>query len=519
MEICRNLDIEMAMFHCLKNIKQFMPAHSIFLHLTEIGLNSIRTIAWASETEYHKLDALIPMPKEAIDSLNGGALPDLRIVNKPEEDPVCKPAVDFFSHYPQFSEVQNSSLLVMFLVSKGQRLGAVSLRAEEKEEYTEEHLKLFSLLNEPFVISLSNTLRHRELLQLKELLADDNRYLHQEILSMTGSNIIGADFSLRSTMEMVRQVAPLNSPVLLLGETGVGKDVIANAIHYTSPRKEKAFIKVNCGAIPDNLIDSELFGHERGAFTGAVNQRRGRFERAHKGSIFLDEIAELPLHAQVRFLRTIQNGEIERVGGMETLSVDVRIIAATNKNLEELVAANLFRKDLWFRLNVFPIVIPPLRERIEDIPQLLHHFIQLKSREMGIHPPPTAGPGAIDRLMAYHWPGNVRELENVTERALILSNGGPLMFDHGFIPEIKDRGYPQSHPPVGATLGSIKLDRIVSNHIKLIIKQTHGRIHGPGGAADLLGVKPGTLRYKMDKLGIRYKKKDLPAGFLRKAEV
>ncbi len=221
------------------------------------------------------------------------------------------------------------------------------------------------------------------------MLADDNRYLHRELFRLAGDEIVGADFGLKGAMEMVRQVASLNSPVLLLGETGVGKDVIANAIHYSSPRKDGPFVKVNCGAIPETLLDSELFGHEKGAFTGALSQRRGRFERANKGTIFLDEIGELPSQAQVRMLRVLQYKEIERVGGTNPISVDIRLIAATNRDLEEMVRAKQFREDLWFRLNVFPIRIPPLRERREDIPALVRHFIERKSRELRLSALPS----------------------------------------------------------------------------------------------------------------------------------
>ncbi|HTP05168.1 MAG TPA: sigma-54 dependent transcriptional regulator, partial [Nitrospirota bacterium] len=216
-------------------------------------------------------------------------------------------------------------------------------------------------------------LRHQEVSRLKDMLADDNRYLQRQLLSVSGSEIMGADFGLKAVMNMVRQVAPLDSPVLLMGETGTGKEVIATAIHRFSPRREGPFIRVNCGAIPDSLIDSELFGHEKGAFTGAISQKRGRFERAHKGTIFLDEIGELPPQAQVRLLNVLQDREIERVGGTESIPVDIRILSATNRNLQAMVASGQFREDLWFRLNVFPIMIPPLRQRKEDIPALVHH--------------------------------------------------------------------------------------------------------------------------------------------------
>ena len=260
------------------------------------------------------------------------------------------------------------------------------------------------------------------------MLTDDNRYLHRELLRISGDEIIGEDFGLKNVMEMVRKVAPLESPVLLLGETGVGKGLIASAVHYLSRRSKGPFIVVNSGAIPETLIDSELFGHEKGVFTGAIEQKRGRFERADHGTIFLDEIGELPPQAQVRMLRVLQEKVIERVGGSRPISVDIRIIAATHRNLEEMIRSNRFRQDLLFRINVFPITVPPLRDRKEDIPSLVHYFIRKKTRELKLNSVGPA-PGAMDRLLAYSSPGNLRELENVIEREMILSREGFLKFD------------------------------------------------------------------------------------------
>jgi len=301
-------------------------------------------------------------------------------------------------------------------------------------------------------------------------------------------------------MEMVRQVAPLNSPVLLLGETGVGKDVIANAIHYSSPRKDSPFVKVNCGAIPETLLDSELFGHEKGAFTGALFLRRGRFERADRGTLFLDEIGELPAQAQVRMLRVLQYKEMERVGGTSPISLDIRLIAATNRNLEEMVKAKEFREDLWFRLNVFPIRIPPLRERKEDIPALVRYFLDRKSRELKLPASPLLGRGAIDHLMAYSWTGNVRELENLLERALILSRGEPLTFDDLGGEKLKGGSFTAVPSPDE----SLKLDEVMSRHIQRVLEMTKGKVHGKGGAAELLGINPSTLRNRMNQLRIPY---------------
>ncbi|MCP4579784.1 MAG: hypothetical protein GY846_26230 [Deltaproteobacteria bacterium] len=330
-------------------------------------------------------------------------------------------------------------------------------------------------------------------------LADDNRYLTRELRHLVGDEIVGAEFGLKNVMDMVRQVAPRDNPVLLLGETGAGKEVIANAVHYSSSQKDGPFIKVNCGAIPEGLLDSELFGHEKGAFTGAVAQKRGRFERSHTGTIFLDEVGELPLQAQVRLLRVIQQKEIERVGGTKTIPVDIRIIAATHRNLEQLVEKGEFREDLWFRLNVFPIIIPPLRQRKSDIPELVGHFLKRKSRELNYHDIPPISPGAVDRLMDYPWKGNVRELENMVERALIQHSDGSLSFDRFIFSQAAET------PALSGTNGRIlKLDEVDARHIHFVLETTHGKINGSGGAAELLGIHPSTLRHRMDKLGIRY---------------
>ena len=490
--ICSSLDIEIAMWRCMQFLKDFIPSDEMYLHLYESGLGSMRTIAGATASGGRKMDRITPLPKEARTGLEKN-LRSMYIINQPELEPG-------FQFMLQYYGRPDTSALIRLLEVEGKKLGALVLLAEGRDRFSEEHGRLFALLNEPFAIALSNTLKHQEILRLKDLLADDNRYLHRELLRLSGEEIVGADFGLKGAMAMVQQVASLGSPVLLLGETGVGKDVIANAIHYSSPRKDGPFIKVNCGAIPETLLDSELFGHEKGAFTGALSQRRGRFERADHGTIFLDEIGELPPQAQVRMLRVLQYKELERVGGTSPILVDIRLIAATNRNLEEMVKMKQFREDLWFRLNVFPIRIPPLRERKEDIPALVHHFVERKSRELRLPASPPLARGVIDRLMAYHWPGNVRELENVIERALILSKGTPLTFDDltegkpdesGFI-----RGETQDAP--------LRLDEAMSQHIRRVLEMTKGKVHGKGGAAELLGINPSTLRNRMNQLGIPY---------------
>ena len=273
------------------------------------------------------------------------------------------------------------------LIIEDRMAGALAVIADGDDRYSTNHARLYATLKEPFFVAMANAMDHEEVVRLKNLLAEDNRYLNRELLRGSGDEIVGADFGLRDVIKQVRHVAPTESPVLLTGETGVGKDVIANAVHLGSHRREGPFIPVNCGAIPDSLIDSELFGHEKGAFTGPLARKRGRFERAHGGTILLDEIGEMPLDARVRLLRVLQHREVERVGGTERIPVDIRVIAATNQDLGKLVEAGKFREDLWFRLNVFPIQVPPLRERRSDIPALVQHFIDRKAEELlGVNP-------------------------------------------------------------------------------------------------------------------------------------
>ena len=496
LRICGNLEIEAAMHTLLHYLKKFMPITKMYLQHYDDDFHAMRSIAYADMTEYHKLDLLTPLSKTAGDlAKNAPADQDAFLLEDPQSFPV--------SHeMSQFHGLQSTSVMLLVLRTTVTTLGYFVFISDGGEKFTKEHLEFTQMLKQPLVIAMSNTLKHREVIKLNELLADDNRYLHGELRRLSGDEIVGANFGLKNVMHKVQLVAALDSPVLLLGETGTGKDVIANSIHYSSSRSNGPFVSVNCGAIPDTLIDSELFGHEKGAFTGALSQKRGRFERADKGTIFLDEIGELPLQAQVRLLKVLQSREIERVGGVKTIPLDIRIIAATNRDLEEMVKHQLFREDLWFRLNVFPIWLPPLRDRQMDIPALIQHFISLKTRELKLATNPNLAPGAIDPLMTYHWPGNVRELENIIERAMILNPAGPLSFEH------LNPGQPKK------SLGSNKLgnttdtlDTVISQHIRQVLIETKGKVSGRTGAAALLGINPSTLRNRMIKLGIDYGKK------------
>ncbi len=468
LRISGSLDIEASLWGCLQVLREYIPGDEIYLHLYRSGLGAMHTIAGATAVEGRRMDSITPLPPELRARLESGP-PNPRVVNQPESEP----AFQFMLNY--HGRPDTSALVRILRVEEG-KIGVLALLAAGRDRFSEGHARLFSLLDEPFTIALANALKHQEILRLKDLLADDIRYLNRELLRRSGEEIVGADFGLKKVMAMIRQVAPLESPVLLLGETGVGKDVVAGAIHRLSSRKDGPFVKVNCGAIPETLVDSELFGHEKGAFTGALSQRRGRFERADHGTLFLDEIGELPLQAQVRLLRVLQYKEIERVGGTRPVPLDIRIIAATNREMQAMVNARLFRQDLFFRLNVFPIHILPLRERKADIPALVHHFVARKSRELRLPAPARLTRGAIDPLLAYSWPGNVRELENVVERALILSHGEPLSFDD----LVKDRTN-AAPPPVGGLQGAaLNLDQVIGDHIRAVLELTDGKVHGRG---------------------------------------
>ncbi len=498
MRICGHLGIETAMASCLRYLETHMPSDKMFLDHFDEDLAVVRTIAEASPSEGKKMNLITPITMEYFEDYKAEFdMPGISIINNPESNPVC---VRMLRNYGVSIEC---SVLSMELEIEEKIMGYLIIAAYGYDRYTLKHAELLSLLKEPFAVAMSNAIEHNKVVALKNMLADDNRYLQRELLRLSGDHIIGEDFGLKNVMEMVRQVASLNSPVLLLGETGVGKDVIANAIHYLSTRKDQPFITVNCGAIPETLVDSELFGHEKGAFTGALTQKRGRFERADKGTIFLDEIGELTPQAQVRLLRVLQNREIERIGGTRPIPVDIRIIAATHRNLENMLKTKQFREDLWFRLNVFPITIPPLRSRESDIPALADHFIKNKSRELNLRTPPKLADGAFDTLMSYHWPGNVRELENVIERALILQKDGPLAFE-GLTATPKEER-PLDH--IDSKSQFQKLDDIVSKHIQQALSITKGKVNGAGGAAELLGMHPNTLRHRMNKLGIAFGKK------------
>jgi formate hydrogenlyase transcriptional activator len=497
--ISSSLEIEKALWRSLLLLRDYIPADELILSVYDPATSFVEIVTTVVLNGEHIPSLTYPASHELQEVMKNPGRHDLvRIVPDSQLDHIAGPIV-------KARELPPSSMMMARLMVENSHVGGLFVRVTGRNRYTQEHAKIFSIVMEPTAIALENSKRYRELLILKDLLIDHNKYLQEELRPSNEKEIIGAEFGLKEVMNKVRRVAPLPSPVLLLGKTGTGKEVIASAIHDISKRKDGPFIKVNCGAIPESLIDSELFGHEKGAFTNAVSKRSGRFERAHGGTIFLDEIGELSLQAQTRLLRVLQEKELERVGGTGTIKIDVRIIAATNRDLAEMVAARLFREDLFFRINVFPIVIPPVCERKEDIPTFVQYFLMKKAKEMGLRKKFILTPGTMDRLIAYQWPGNVREIQNVIERAVILSHGEHLSFEDIITPHphVKLSNHNLEH----SEGEDLKLDDWIAIHIKQALNKANGRIEGKDGVADLLGINPSTLRHKMRKLGIPYGQK------------
>ncbi|AEV99490.1 Fis family transcriptional regulator [Niastella koreensis] len=361
------------------------------------------------------------------------------------------------------------------------------LFSRRPDAYTTEQLELFERIQ----FSLMQTIEHL----LQQEMSEAGKLLQQETKTRF-DGIVGKSHLLLNVFDYISQVAPSDTSVLILGESGTGKEKIADCIHNLSARKGKPFVKLNCAALPATLIESELFGHEKGAFTGALEKRIGKFERADKGTLFLDEVGEMPVELQVKLLRVLQEKEIERVGGRDTIKVDVRIIAATNKNLEKEVADGRFRLDLYYRLNVFPITLPPLRDRREDIPALGYHFMNHYSHKAGKKLSGISD-NVLRKMMAYNWPGNIRELEHLIERSVLLSKGP--VIEEILLPTVtKKQGTEDAQDAAMKTIVENEKDYIIS-----VLKKCNGRIWGPGAAAEILNINPSTLKSKMKKLGIK----------------
>jgi hydrogenase-4 transcriptional activator len=533
-EVGRHLEIQESVRRIAPMLAAHFPVHAVLLRRLDRDPMRLTTVASA------RVD-------------NGDSLEGPSTRNTFEED-IGRQLIQFLSEgNARFVDAARGTALTQLLFPPGLRAAAIALPliAEERTlgvvlllttqgaSVDAEALSAAGQLIEPFSVAVENEQRLQELARMREALEADRRALlsRLERQDITDS-IVGESAGLRSVMERVEQVAPTDAPVLILGETGSGKEVIARAIHARSRRARGPVVRINCGAIPPQLIDSELFGHERGSFTGAVSTRKGWFERADGGTLFLDELGELPLEAQVRLLRVLQEGSLERVGGHQAINVDVRIVAATHRNLEHMVAAGRFREDLWYRISVFPVRLPALRERAQDIPALATYFAQRAGQRLG-------GQGLtpteqdINLLLRYPWPGNVRELAAVIERAAILGSGRRLdvskalgSFDTEALP-VANLAELRSQPPTatafayeGLSSSSSLRDSALSSvanghshgngvpeelgplgaamvsHIERALQATHGRIEGPFGAAKLLGINPHTLRARMRKLGI-----------------
>jgi len=522
-EACRHLEIEESVTRMLPMLARALPIDALIVRRLDAARSRLETVA-ASAREGRELQ--------------GAARTDLSAA---ELARVTQTTAIGTTHHGHTDDLERAGQVLALLVpagvsgdviagllfDEGAPIGVLVLVAPPELRFSAEDEATACALLEPFAVALANDGRVHELARLREAVEAENRAL----LSRLGrqsivESIVGEHAGLRLVMERVQQVANTDVPVLVLGETGSGKEVIARALHERSRRARGPIVRVNCGAIPTELVDSELFGHERGSFTGAAFARKGWFERADGGTLFLDEVGELPLAAQVRLLRILQDGTLERVGGQRTVTVDVRIVAATHRDLHAMVEEGRFREDLWYRISVFPMRLPALRERIEDIPALAAHFAARAGERLGAGPL-TPSADDLARLIAYRWPGNVRELASVIERAAILGHGKRLEVAAALgadgrrsVAASPTYGAAPTSVPVlprptllgaSATLGTsaaartssvARLDEAMVRHIETALAQTGGRIEGPRGAAALLAINPHTLRARMRKLGI-----------------
>jgi formate hydrogenlyase transcriptional activator len=388
-----------------------------------------------------------------------------------------------------------NSLCYLPLTTARRRLGVLTFACKQTGAYDTVDTDFLQQVANQVAVAVENALAFDEIEALKDQLHQEKVYLEEEVRTEQNfGEIIGESAALRRVLKQVETVASTDATVLIRGETGTGKDLVARALHDLSPRRGRTLVKLNCAAIPTGLLESELFGHEKGAFTGAITQRVGRFELAHQGTLFLDEVGDIPPELQPKLLRALQEQEFERLGSTRTVRVDVRLVAATNRDLAQMVSDGRFRSDLYYRLNVFPVVLPPLRERRDDIPILARQFTQRFARRMGrrIETIPAA---VMDALVAYPWPGNVREMQNVIERAVILSPGRSLQVPLCDLQPTATQGQAPADVPV--TLADAERE-----HVLGVLRETGWVVGGPKGAADRLGMKRSTLQKKMKKLGI-----------------
>ena len=527
--VASSLDLSQAMLSVYEFLKQNFPLAALSFHKFEKHLDAMHLLFLVTDGKFRYLNEMVHMPDFAKNLiLKREKECDVKYVPHTLNRPVT-PLIGQAIH--TYLPNTDRATLIAMLSTNNHVIGHLNLYGNCPECFTLEHERKFRMLRPAFSLVMMNLLKHKEIVELQQRLSEENRKLVSEVHRLRDETIVGANGNLRPIMEMVKQLSGRDVPVLITGETGTGKELVADAIQRTSTRCNAPYVKVNCGAIPDSLIDSELFGHEKGAFTGAIGVRPGRFEQSHGGTLFLDEVGDMPVEAQRRLLRVLQNGMVERIGGSHTLNVNVRIIAATHWNIEELINKGQFRSDLFYRLNVFPIHLPPLRERHQDIPKLVHHFLIKKAKRLMVGTSPHLAPESLPALLDYPWPGNVRELENLVERALITNPKNPIYLNK-HLPSYTDKeNNTRLAPPSpaafsGRTADSVErqanskialldrdhknvteLDYIVARHIRHILQMCNGKIYGPNGAAEKLGVNPSTLRKRMDKLNIAYGRK------------
>jgi len=497
--IASNLDLKTLLLAISANVRRVMESDFVGIALPDASGGVLRGYAYESSFGTGPQGDLVMTPESgpslAFRSGKPVVLHADHIVRIPEET-------------DEFRQRGMKEACSLPLVSRGRILGTLDLGRARNVTFTEDEVEFLTQIANQVAIAVDNALAYGEIAHLKNELAQEKLYLESEIRSeMNFADIVGKSPTLRAVLQQVELVAPSDSTVLLLGETGTGKELMARAIHERSQRRSHAFVKLNCAAIPTGLLESEMFGHEKGAFTGAVAQRIGRFELANGGTIFLDEIGEIPLELQPKLLRVLQEREFERLGSSRTLHSDARLVAATNCDLQGMVDEKKFRADLYYRLNVFPIFIPALRERREDIPLLVSHFTQLFAHRLN-KKIETVPSDAMNALIDYAWPGNIRELQNVIERAVLVSTGSLLKIS---LSDLKNRPstaksstsarevVPETtnDQPIRDVLEDVERKQIVA-----ALEQSHGVVAGPNGAAIRLGLKRSTLQLRMKKLGI-----------------
>ena len=497
-EASRHTELEATLPALIDLLKDYLPLSVVHLYDVSRDPSGLVLInSWQPTHPLESLHQLINLPPPSLNLLHAWLLKnEVCVSNAIDEiyEPLAMLASKIEGHADYFAPLK-----------LGSGAYAIFYLRISHEVFTGAELALLATAMRPLTVMIDNDQRLREIQRLRAAAEADRESLLVRLgkTSLSSETIIGIDGGLRAVMQRVAQVAPTNASALILGETGSGKEVIARAIHERSHRHDGPFIRVNCGALPSELIDSELFGHEKGSFTGASNARRGWFERADGGTLFLDEIGELPLAAQVRLLRVLQDGVLQRVGSENPIEVDVRVIAATHRDLPRMVQSGEFREDLWYRLAVFPIILPALHERIEDIEALAQYFIERAARRLGVPTPPLHRP-EIRQLSDYSWPGNIRELGAVLERAVILGHGRYLDLDAALgvqlLNPVKDRHRPSPEINEKSTVES--LDKVIAAHLKHALTQTYGKVDGLGGAAKLLDLNPNTLRGKLRRYRI-----------------